>query len=269
MDRWMIYGAISATLVFAAVAEECTFNGFNDGPLHEQQGWWVDRKDKGTENFIIVDHLGITQTMGDKALVISGANDFMKIYRNKNAVTWKPADTAIFEMDFQIGLNGGHVAEAKNGIAILMGDPSFSTENRWVLSIGIAPDGKWLIRGNAPHWENLPQMPPETFLARPVEGSSDVSSWYHLKFTAQKDQTQHVFRTNLLITNTDGETIVDYDFKDEPITGQKASLWDAESFNIAFSAKDDINGLVCIDNVNVTQIQGERKVTGLQDMLNP
>jgi len=27
------------------MSEECTFNGFNDGPLHQQQGWWLDKKD--------------------------------------------------------------------------------------------------------------------------------------------------------------------------------------------------------------------------------
>lgn len=264
---WITAGAM--VLLPNVHAEECTFNGFNDGPLHGQQGWWVDRKDAAAENFTVIDHLGITQTMGDKALVISGSDNFMKVYRNKNAVTWKPSDTAVFEMDFQIGLNGGHVDSVKNGVAMLFGGPKFKTENRWMLSIGISPDGKWLIRGSAPHWENLPALPAETFVVRPPEGSSAVSSWYHLKFTAVKEQTRGMFHSHLLITDSDGNTVVNHDFKAGPVEGPRSTLWDTESFNVAFSAKDDINGLVCLDNVNLTSIKGERKVTGLKDLLNP
>ncbi|QBG48925.1 hypothetical protein EGM51_16515 [Verrucomicrobia bacterium S94] len=250
-------------------AEECTFNGYDEGPLHQQQGWWVDRKDIGTKNFIVMDQLGITQTIGDKALIISGSENFMKITRKKNMVTWKPDDTAVFELDFQFGLNGGNVDKPKNGLSMLFGDPKFRTESRWLLNIGINPDGKWMIRGNAPHWENLPPLPPETFVARPEEGMSAVSPWFHLKFTTKKEKARGIFRSNLLITDADGNTVLNHDFKDAPIEGDKGTLWDLETFSFAFSAKDDINGLVCIDNVNLTSIKGERKVTGLKDLLNP
>ncbi|MDZ8118876.1 hypothetical protein [Pontiella agarivorans] len=264
---WIAAGAVAFLPIVHA--EECTFNGFNDGPLHGQQGWWVDRKDAAMGNFMVIDHLGITQTMGDKALVISGSDHFMKVYRNKNAVTWKPGDTAVFEMDFQIGLNGGHIDKTKNGIAMLFGGPKFKTENRWVIGIGINPDGKWMIRGSAPHWENLPPLPAETFVSRPPEGSSAVSPWYHLKFTTVKDQTRGVFRSTLQITDFDGKTVVKHNFKTDPLEGEKSTLWDTETLNVAFSAKDDINGLVCVDNVNLTSIKGDRKVTGLKDLLNP
>ncbi|MDF7826238.1 hypothetical protein P4B35_19580 [Pontiellaceae bacterium B12227] len=269
--KYIKFPAITALFILFSLsslrAQECTFNGYNDGPLHAQQGWWSDRQDVSAGNFIVVDHLGITQTMGDKALVISGAENYMKIYRNKSAVTWRPGDTAVFQMDFQIGLNGGHVDEAKNGIAILFGEQSLNVSNRWVYSLGISPTGDWLIRGNLPHWENVPKLPAETFVVRPAEGSSAVSSWYHMKLTALKDTTPNVFKVNLTLSDSDGNVVLKHAFKDAALEGDKASLWRGDHLLYGFSAKDDINGLVCVDNVNLSVIEGERKVTSLKDLL--
>ena len=249
--------------VSLCIAQTYTFDDLTDGPLHGQHGWVCDKADAAMANFSVVDRLGTTNQKGDKALMIHGSESYMKILRDENIRPWKPGDTAVFDVDFQFGLNEGHVEEARNGLAVILGGPTLHVENRWVMSIGITPAGDWVLRGNAPHWENFAKLPAETFVARPSGESSASSDWYHMKITAKKERTPNTFNVSLMIMDAAGETVLEHHFKDEPIEGAKATLWSEESMNIAFSAKDDINGMVCVDNVVFSVIDGNSQMVGL------
>lgn len=243
------------------------FNSLNDGAILNQPGWWSDHPENGSDAFLVMDEQGVTHAPGDKALIISSADTYVKIVKDE-AVSWEPGETFIYELDFQIGLSRGDVESAQNGLAVMLGNRSLIKESRWVISIGINPEGKWLVRGNAPHWENIQPLPPETFVARPAEGESAVSQWYHLKITSIKSTTPNTFKTQLMITDMDGGVILQHTYKEDPVEGEMTDLWNQPTISTGFSARDNINGLVCIDNISLASVPAAKpKPKGLGALL--
>jgi len=250
-----------------AIGKPCEdFNALEDGPLAGQSDWWSDRPEMSTNAFRVMDYLGITQAPADKALVISKADQYVKVVR-KDAVRWIPGSTFTFEMDFQVGLSHDHVESAQNGFAIMLGDKKLKQGTRWVVSLGITPEGKWVVRGNAPNWENLKALPPDTFVERPAAGESAISDWFHLRISSTKTTTQNVFKTELQITDMSGRVVLQHAFSEDPVTDAMAELWEQETVSAGLSAKDDINGLVCVDNVTLTSDSGPKIAKKLGDLL--
>jgi hypothetical protein len=252
MLRSILSVVFASPLIAAGGGANCNFDGYSNGQICNQYEWSILRGSPA--GFTIEPGAGTTAHTWDKALKIEFETEHSTILAPLVS-TWTPGYTWTLELDFRLELASSNRAEDTHLIfGLLMGGPELKDRCRWLEMLGIQPDGKWNWVGGAPNWKQNRDLPPGLFMARPASGS-DVSDWYHLRFTSKKLDRNNSFESVMTVTRShDGKEILQHVYNNAPDSSAMAvKTWGQKTMRFGFcQGGSSPGGCVWIDNIQVT-----------------
>ena len=257
LEIFVLLAGICGLLMCADAVSETVyydFNNFSEGLINGQNGWKTYRHTPGNAAVSVFDEIGLSDEIGDKALVIQLSDEVSRVV-GADGLRWMPGQTWSMDFDFRIGITGQELAGNKPVLTVFIGDAYLSEKARWEIRLEAAPDGTWTLSGGLPKWKAVTGIVDETVLERPDEDRAAISDWMHFTVITTKLDTPDSFESYVEIRNSADQIIAQLSFHDTLSDRQTAAMWDLSRLYCGFNAPRRQLGLVCIDNIELTSFQ--------------
>ncbi|VGO22823.1 hypothetical protein [Pontiella sulfatireligans] len=231
----------------AASAVEYNFNDYNEGPLDGQFGWNVYKNVKDSSAFSVMDAVGRTDALGDKALVLQAPEVELRSVSGE-PVRWMPGETLKVEFDFKVAITSVELVKNRPVLSVLIGDAALADKSRWEVRLEAQTNGNWRLVGDLPDWAAV-EIPAQDIVARPTGDDVAISDWFRFVLTIKKGGEPDLFESTAEIKTAAGKVIATQKFTDETKDKRTASIWNSPRVSLGFKAPRDQLGLSVIDNI--------------------
>ena len=246
---FVVASVLTGSVASAATQFEYDFAGYVENPVEGQLGWNIYPKVKDSSACSIVDEVGLTEVVGDKALVILPAKSEIRCVSG-DSVRWMPGKTLNFEFDFKVAVNPGEPLSIRPVMEVLVGNSLLSEKSRWNVRLDALPGGDWLLTGSLPDFGSK-KIYAENFMIRMGDEVS-ISNWFHFTLVIKKLNDPDAFESQVKISDNEGNTVAFVEFTDNTKNKVSASMWNLSRLHVGFNAAVNQYGLASVDNMKVS-----------------
>jgi len=249
--KWIVFqvAVMFAGMAMAAPEVAHDFNSLYNGPIDGQLGWNVYDKIRDTSALSVVDELGTTEEVSDKALIIKASEKPIRCVIDK-PVRWETGLTLYVEFDFRLTVPSRVVAQDTPAMVFYVGNPLLNEQARWEVRIDAKANDAWDLTAAMPV-EAHQEIPAFKLLVR-SDKEDAVSDWFHCVVEIKKMPVPDTFKTSVKITDQNNKLIAEVSCSGSSDDEVTKSMWNMTRLYAGFGAPSDLLGLACIDNLTMS-----------------